>query len=201
MKISRIPSFVTAVAALAAAAALGCTGTSPYMAPAAHSAVETAPEMATVVFARPSEIGGGADRVTIMDGKGRFLGDTLPGTYFAVKMPPGEHLFLSWGESVSPVKATVVGGKIYFVEAYSPTGPGTPRLSLRAVTLRSSNYGKTDEWMTHATPLAPAEATGQAYLQKEASGVQSAIAEGNKVFAAYNPTESAEHTLAAEDGK
>lgn len=201
MNISRIPSFVTVVAALAAGVALGCTGTSPYMAPAAHSAIETAPEMATVVFARPSEMGGGAARVTILDGKGRFLGDTLPGTYFAVRMPAGEHMFLSWGESVSPVKATVAAGKVYFVEAYSPTGLGTPALALRAVTLHSANYGKTEEWMTHATPLSPAEDKGQAYLQNEASGVQSAIAKGTQVFAAYTPTESAEHTLAAEDGK
>jgi len=201
MKISRLPSFVAVVAALAAGTALGCTGTSPYMAPTTHSAIETVPEMATVVFARPSTFGGGADRVTIIDGKGRFLGDTLPGTYFAVKMPPGEHMFISWGETTSAVKATVTGGKVYFVEAFSPTGPGTPRLSLRAVTLRSPAYGKTEEWMTRATPLMPAEDRGQAYLQADASGTQSAIANGTKTYAGYGPTELPDHTLAAEDGK
>lgn len=201
MKISRLAFFfVTFLVAFAAAAALGCTGTSPYMAPTTSSAVEMAPEMATVVFVRPSQHGGAA-RVTLMDGKGRFLGDTMPGTHFAVKMPPGEHLFISWGEITSSVKATLAAGKVYFVEAYSPTGPGSPFLALRAVTLSSSSWAKVDEWVTHTQGLKPNEEQGQAYLRGAAGGVESAIRKGNTVFAGYDAKELPEHTIAVEDGK
>ena len=129
-----------AFAFLLTVAAVGCTGTSPYMTPGDRGGITAAAETATVVFVRPSS--GGADRVTILDGKGRFLGDTLPRTHFAVTMPAGEHTFISWGENTSAIKATLAGGKVYYVEAYGPTGPGTPRLELRAVTLHSSSYGR-----------------------------------------------------------
>ena len=200
----RFVSAAIAVAAvvLIATALGGCnTGTSPYMTPASPSpAAEAAADTATVVFVRPSQFGG-ADRVTIMDGKGRFMGDTLPGTYFAVKMPPGEHVFVSWGENTSAVKATVAAGKTYYVEAYGPGGSGTPRLALRAVTVSSTSWGQIDGWLANGRPLAPDEAKGQAYLQAEASGVASALARGNKVLAAYSSAELPEHTLSPEDGK
>lgn len=183
-----------------AIAAVGCTGTSPYMAPTTHGGVEAAADSATVVFVRPSELGG-ADRVTILDGKGRFLGETMPATYFATKVPAGEHLFISWGENTSAVKATVAAGKVYFVEVTAPNGPRTPFVYLRAANLRSPAYGKVDAWLAKTQPLAPNEARGQADLQTRSSGVASVIARGNKVVAGYDATELSEQTLTAEDGK
>ncbi len=188
-----------AFALLLSVAAVGCTGTSPYMTAGDRGAVTAAAETATVVFVRPS-MHGGADRVTILDGKGRFLGDTLPRTHFAVTMPAGEHTFISWGETTSAIKATLAGGKVYYVEAYGPTGAGTPRLELRAITLHSPTYGKIDQWLASTQPLVPNEAAGQAYLQGEASGVASVIARASSVLAEYKE-ELAEHTLSAEDGK
>ena len=182
-----------------ALAAIGCTGTSPYMTPGDRTAPAAAEDSATVVFVRPSQYGG-ADRVTLLDGKGRFLGDILPATHFAVKMPAGEHVFISWGQNTSAVKATLVANKVYYVEAYGPTGAGTPRLELRAVTLHSPTYGKIDEWLQKTQPLAPNESAGQAYLQKEASGVTSVISRANSELAEYKAA-MPEHTLSAEDGK
>ena len=197
------PRAAAAVLAFAfAVAAFACnTGTSPYMGPGSSSpAAEPATDTATVIFVRPSQFGG-ADRVTLLDGKGRFLGDTLPGTYFPVKMPAGEHLFISWGENTSAVKATLAAGKTYYVEAYGPGGSGSPRLALRAVTLKSPNWGQVDGWLATAKPLTPDEARGQAYLQGEAKGVASAIARGNRVLAEYDSAALPDHTLGAEDGK
>lgn len=183
-----------------ALAALGCTGTSPYMAPAPRGGVAAAEDSATVVFVRPSQFGG-ADRVTILDGKGRFLGETMPASYFAAKVPAGEHLFISWGENTSAVKATVAAGKVYFVEVTAPNGPRTPFVYLKATGLRSPSYGKIDGWLAQAQPLAPDEARGQADLQARSSGVARAIARGNRVMAEYDASELPEQTLTAEDGK
>ena len=187
-----------AFAFLLTVAAFGCTGTSPYMTPGDRAGITAAAESATVVFVRPSY--GGADRVTLLDGKGRFLGDTLPRTHFAVTMPAGEHTFISWGENTSAIKATLAGGKVYYVEAYGPTGPGTPRLELRAVTLRSPSYGKIDEWLSKTQPLAPNETAGQAYLQGDSSGVASVIGRAARVLAEYKQ-ELPEHTLSVEDAR
>lgn len=191
---------ITAASAVVALAALGCTGTSPYMAPASHGGVEATQDTATVVFVRPSEFGG-ADRVTIIDGKGRFLGETMPASYFATKVPAGEHLFISWGENTSAVKATVAAGKVYYVEVTAPNGPRTPFVYLKAASLRSPAYGRVDSWLAKTQPLAPDEARGQADLQTRSSGVASAIARGNKVMAGYDASELPEQTLTAEDGK
>jgi hypothetical protein len=189
-----------AVAFLLSLTAFGCsTGTSPYMTSGDRASIAATEDAATVVFVRPSEYGG-ADRVTLLDGKGRFLGDILPATHFAVKVPAGDHVFISWGENTSAIKATLAAKKIYFVEAYGPTGANTPRLELRAVTLDSTSYGKTDEWLARTAPLAPNEAAGQAYLQKESSGVASVIQRANEELAEY-AAKLPEHTLRAEDGK
>jgi hypothetical protein len=185
---------------VASVGSLGCTGTSPYMAPAAHGAPEASEDAATVVFVRPSELGG-ADRVTIIDGKGRFLGETMPASYFATKVPAGEHLFISWGENTSAVKANVVAGKVYYVEVTAPNGPRTPFVYLQAATLRSPAYGKVESWLAKSKPLTPDEARGQADVQSRSSGVSRAIARGNKVLANYDASELAEHTLTPEDGK
>ena len=114
-------------------------------------------------------------------------------------MPAGEHLFLSWGENTSAVKATVAAGKTYYVEAHGESG--SPRLALRAVTLTSPSYGHIDGWLATAKPLTPDEAKGQAYLQAEAKGVASAIARANSVIAEYDSASLPAHTLGAEDGK
>jgi len=178
----------------------GCTGTSPYMTPASRGGIEAAQDSATVVFVRSSAYGG-ADRIVIMDGKGRFLGETMPKTYFATKMPPGEHVFLSWGETISSVKATVAPGKVYYVEAYGPTGAGTPRLELRAVTVKSSQWGQVDAWLAKADALKADEAAGQAYLQTRANGVERAVQRGTEKLTDYEPHVLAEHTLTVEDGR
>jgi hypothetical protein len=171
------------------------------MTPGASSpTAEAAADAATVVFVRPSVLGGAA-RVTLIDGKGRFLGDTLPGTYFAVKMPPGDHVFVSWGENASAVKATVVAGKTYYVEAYGPGGPGTPPLALRAVGLTSPSWAAVDGWLASGKALTPDEAKGQEYLQHDPAGVTAAIERGNRAIAEYQGDELTAHTLTAEDGK
>lgn len=181
-----------------ALAALGCTGTSPYMAPASHTTPTAAEDSATVVFVRPSEFGG-ADRVTIIDGKGRFLGETMPASHFATKVPAGEHLFISWGENTSAVKATLAAGKVYYVQVTAPNGPRTPFVYLEAATVRSPAYGLVDGWLAKTQPLAPDEARGQANL--DAGGVARAIAKGNRVVAEYDVNELSTHTLTPEDGK
>lgn len=200
MKLSSILLSGTLSLAMLPLAVAGCTGVSPYMAPGSRGGIEAAQDSATVVFVRPSEYGGAA-RIVIMDGKGRFLGETMPMTYFATKVPAGEHMFLSWGENTSAIKATLAAGKIYYVEAYGPTGAGTPRLELRAVGVKSSAWGKIDGWLAKANALQPDAPAGQAYLQGHASGVESAVRHGNEEVASYKPNELAEHTLTVEDGR
>jgi len=194
---SRLLSSLFTAGALACLAAAGCTGTSPYMTPASHGPVEAAADSATVVFVRPSEFGG-ADRVKIIDGKGRFLGESMPETYFATKVPPGEHLFIAWGELTSVVKANVAAGRVYYVELSGPSGPF---VYMKGVGMQSADYGKLDGWLAKAKPLATDEAKGQAEITADPRCVEKVLARANTVFAEYEPSELPAQTLGVEDGK
>jgi hypothetical protein len=76
-----------------ALATAGCVVASQYMTTLeVPQPLATDPSAATVVFA-PSGYGGGLKKM-ILDDKGRFLGESWGKTYFAVKVPPGEHTFI-----------------------------------------------------------------------------------------------------------
>src|SRR4051794_19585435 len=96
---------VLATAAVAAAALTGCTFAAPHMRPAASRAIVADPAAATVVFVRPSFLGAAITSV-IATSQGRFLGESQAKSYFVVKLPPGEHLLVSWSESTPALRAT-----------------------------------------------------------------------------------------------
>ena len=60
--------------------------------------------MAMVAFIRAAHIGAaGVARIT--DHTGAFIGDSLHQSHFAVQLPPGERLFVSWGENTGALVA------------------------------------------------------------------------------------------------
>ena len=79
--------------------ATGCSWNSPLMNPAPAASLTAAPpsDRARVVF-----LHGGANEphgvgtVRVVDEKGNVLGDSLPDTWFAVDVAPGEHRFFGW---------------------------------------------------------------------------------------------------------
>lgn len=57
----------------------------------------------------------------IVDGQGRLQGDLALGTWFAVELPPGHHVFAAWQDAyggtlyVSALAAELAAGRTYFV--------------------------------------------------------------------------------------
>jgi len=179
---------------------LGCAATSPYMATAPHNGVQAVEDAATVVFLRPSYYASSI-KVTVIDGKGRFLGESTPESYFAVKMPAGEHTFISYVDTTAVVKANVQAGHVYFVEIAAKEGPFSPRMQLLAVTPRTAAWGQLDAWMAASASYAPDEALGQQGLSVRGNAVASQLHKAEVLLAEYTPAELAARTIGPEDGK
>ncbi len=178
----------------------GCTASSDYM----RELVTVRPpkpvsDRATVVFVRPSSFGSRMV-VTILDDKGRFMGDALASTWFVRRVEAGEHTFISWAENTSALRATLLPGRVYFVEVDVKLGALSPRTHLRAVTRDAATWSDRDEWISDATELAVDARGGQAHLDSRSDEVEERIRRGRDALAHYTPAELAVRTLSPHDG-
>jgi hypothetical protein len=188
-------------AVLVLALQTGCGASSEYMRELPNTGqVARSADSATVVFIRPSGFGG-AFATTILDNKGRFLGDSMAKSYFAVTVPPGEHVFLSWAENTGPLRARVEAGKIYFIEVAPKMGFASTRVHLLGITPRVSSWSDLDNWLRESKPYQPDEPRGQAYLQSRSEDVAERIRRANEALMKFSQEELAERTIEAKDGK
>ena len=194
-------SWIVGLGALALTTA-GCfSASSDYMRPVASpQSVKPVADQATVVFVRPSGFGG-ALKQTILDGKGQFLGDSLPSSRFAVKMPPGEHTFIVWAENTNAVKANLAAGKVYFVEVSLSMGALSARADLIPVKPGSEAWNDLDEWLADTEVFEPDTAGGQAYLSERKEDVDERIKRAQEHLAKYEGEDLALHTMAPGDGR
>src|SRR5689334_11749984 len=123
---------VEVLVVVALTALTGCSFSAPHMRPAASGAITPDPAAATVVFVRPSRIGGAITSV-IATTDGRFLGESQAKSYFVARLPPGDHLLVSWSESTPAMRASLAAGMIYYVEVAPKMGWGSARIQLLAV--------------------------------------------------------------------
>jgi hypothetical protein len=178
---------------------LGCTSSQFMREIPRTGQIARSNDAATIIFIRPSTWG--ASRTTIVDTKGRFLGDSLPGSFFAVSVPPGEHVFFSWAENTGPLKATVEAGKVYFVEVAPKMGMLSPRVHLLAVTPRQPTWSDIDKWLRESTPYAPDEPQGQAYLRERQEDVQERISRAVDAMAKLEGQDLEDRTIRPADGR
>lgn len=168
------------------------------MAAGPRSTIEAAQDQATVVFLRPKYYASSV-KVTIIDGKGRYLGESLPESYFAVKMPPGEHVLIGFTDTTHALKANLVGGKVYYVHVVANEDNWSPRFSLLGITPRSKDYGHIDDWMAKANAFMPDEKGGQEMLAKQ--GADEHVLKGQAMLQHYDAKELEERTIQPDDGK
>jgi hypothetical protein len=172
-----------------------CNATSTSMHHAGHGAIVGAPNAATVVFVRPSEYKG-EDKTTILDSHGRFLGDSLAGSYFAVRVAPGRNVFVSCAANTSALEANLTAGRIYFVEVSVKPGFMHTRFHLLAVRPGAPSWKKLDTWMTESAAFLPDEQAGQRGLSS------TACARGApELLDDYSPDERRARTLGPRDGR
>lgn len=179
---------------------LGCTATSEYMVqPRVPVPLVAPPDAALVVFMRPSGYGRGV-ATTILDDRGVFLGDSIGETQFAVAVPPGHHVFLSWAENTAPLEGDFLPGRMYYVEVSPRLGFWSTRVQLLALTPRSEHWVHVNEWLQETTQLVPDSAAGQAYLNGRADAVAERIRRARERLAELDAEERAQRTFLPQDG-
>ena len=186
--------------ALALLAGTGCSASSDFMRPAAPGVGAAAPEQAQVVFIRPSGFAS-AIKTTILGSHGEFLGDSLPESYFAVSMPPGEHVFIAWAENTAALRANLEAGKTYYVEVSPKMGAWSARMHLLAIKPGAPSWAELDRWLASTSRLEPDQGAGQAYLAERQDDVKERLRRAQEALTEYEPNELAERTLAPGDGK
>jgi hypothetical protein len=190
---------------------------SPHMAPLpAAAAIVAPPDKATVVFLRHGSWGA-AVGTSVIDDHGRYLGDALAESYFAVNQAPGEHVYSTWKtmagffrtntenwgmENAAAVHATLAPGRVYYVEIDPRMGLWKAQAELFAVTPRSPKWAQVQGWLATTTMMRVDWRGGQADLQSRAGGkqLQEEVRVGQEALAHYNPAELEERTLRPEDG-
>lgn len=201
MSRSALRSAAATCIALMSLALAGCSATSPYM-QESTTPIVLAPRAgaATVVFVRPSSFGA-ALRATILDGRGRFLGDSLPHSYFAITVPPGEHLFIGCAENTAALRATLAPGRTYYIEVSPRIGSVSPRVELLAVTPKSETYRDLGAWLAESTPLVADERAGQAYWAGRTEETTERVRLAGEAIGAYEEDDLAERTIVPDDGR
>lgn len=156
-------------------------------------------DAATVVFVRPSSFGA-ALHPTIFDERGHFLGDAEASAHFVATVAPGEHMFVVWAENTGPIRATLLPGRVYFIEVSMKPGAFQARAHLLAITPRSEQWSLVREWLGDTKPTVADTAAGDAYLLDRHDGVVDRLRRANEAFAEMDDEERNARTLLPNDG-
>lgn len=195
----------TVLVTLLAGGIAGCAAPPRFMGRVENprSILNRSDDAATVVFIRPSSMSGNV-RCTIVDDHARFLGESTPSSYFAVKVPPGRHVFVGYAGNTAVVRATVDAGKVYFVEVRASSSWLRASVNLVPVVRDSDAWNKVDEWLAENRAYAADEAQGQAYIDHHALEADDHIVSAKERLADLarnNPSSLAKQTLASSDGR
>jgi hypothetical protein len=194
--VSRLSYFIIL---LGAVLAMGCAGSSRYMREVdAPAPLNVQADKATVVFLRPSGLGF-AINFAILDQEGNWIGDAVAKSHFTVALASGEYMFVGWAENTAAMKATLVAGRIYYVEVTPLMGLASARVELNALTPRAEDWKSVPQWMRETKALEPLP-TGAAYIKGRNADALHRIASATENWSGYSPVDRDKHTLRADDG-
>lgn len=163
------------------------------------TAFPMAANVATVVFIRPSR---DADALIpiVLDQQGRFLGQSLPSSYFVATLPPGDHVLTICNDKSAGMRARLSAGKRYFVEL-SHEESFSRRVVPSVIRQGSESWGRLTKWYTQKKRVVEKEGKGERYLQAHAELVQKCLRAGKDDVDALDATELRARSPAPEDGQ
>lgn len=177
------------------------------------------PARATVVFLRPT-MDAPSTRVTIVDSRRRFLGDSVPGGCFVTTVEPGAHLFVGWADNTTGMSAQVDAAKIYYVDVVMRLGAGSSRTNLIGIPAGATTPGAAPGAAPGATPGTAEKAAahiraaledctfyrvderaGQAWVVKHAPEAIDRVRRAQEIVARYDLEARRTRSLRSEDGR
>ena len=198
-KRDRLRPYVAAVLLVCPLAAMGCAGSSDYMADVKSPAALAAPaDKAGVVFVRPSGLGF-AINFAVLDQNGTWIGDAVAKAHFAVMLPPGDYMFVGWAENTAALKATVAAGRLYYVQVVPTMGFGSAHVRLEALTPRSADWSQLNTWLGETKRLESLPA-GVAHIQERHEDAMKRVASARENWDGYSAEDKELRTLRVGDG-
>jgi hypothetical protein len=170
---------------------------------------KAASDRAQIVFMRPTDLYGGADRAAIFqvdaDRKGQqFIGIVSSRTELAYSVPPGDYLFMAESEIAEFMAARVEAGKTYYALVLPHWGSMTYRFKLQPVHAEGGSKYSTasrdfDKWRAACHLVEKTPEAEQWYLehQEVIEGIRDKYIEG---WDALTPENKAALALRPEDG-
>jgi hypothetical protein len=121
-------------------------------------------------------------------------------SHFAVAVPPGDHVFLTWGENTAALRASLLPGRTYFVEVSAKMGWMKARAHLLAIAPRTKSWQQVQEWLAETDAYEPDLAAGQAKFDAEHDDTQDHIHAAYESLRDYDQGELDDRTLRPDDG-
>ena len=178
-----------------------CSGSSHLMVEAPKPAPQLAPtpNAATVVFLRPSGFGF-AVNFTIVDQNGRFVGEAVAESHFAVTVPPGEYLFIADAENTAVVHANLAPGLIYYVNVAAQMGAFSAGVNMDPVKPSEAEWREIPKSLAESKRLISLLAQGQGELNADPNKLRKIVEDGKRKWAELSPQDKAAHALELGDG-
>jgi hypothetical protein len=161
--------------------------------------IVAAPGTASIVFLRPSGLGG-AVTFTIIDHGGRFVGVSTADAHFAVQLVPGDYYFIADGENIDMMRAVVAEWRIYYVEVVPKMGLLYARVGLDPLKAGDAEWTDLPKWLAETERFVPLFDGGQAMLNRDQAGIQQRIARARASWAEQSEQEQRAKTLEPGDG-
>lgn len=174
--------------------------TSDLMREVARPSLKPDPSFATVVFLRPSTAAPNT-LVTLVDGSGRFLGESESSSCFATKVEPGKHLFVGWAANTTALSAELEAGKVYYVEVVLRLGSLSSRANLFAVKRTREEAAQVGEWLKDCTFFEPDQVAGQAWLTAHETERVDRVRKAEELVARFTEEDRKRRALRSDDGR
>lgn len=182
----------------------GCQST--LMTKSGSSQETVAPNEATVIFLRPSSVGGAVQSSVydVTGGATRFGGIVSAKTQVAMHVEPGPHLLMVQAENADFMNATLDAGKTYYVLIKPRMGMWKARFSLIPIhndpsakyNLQSTDFAK---WKSASTPVYVSPAA-QAWYSQHQSDIEAKRVDYMKKWDRMAPADKTVLTLHTQDG-
>jgi hypothetical protein len=138
-------------------------------------------------------------RPSILDQQGKWIGEAVAKSQFAVELPAGEYMFVGWAENTAALKATLAPGRVYYVKVEPSMGFASARIDLEALTPRHPGWTQLSTWLRDTTRLEPLP-TGVTYMEGRTQDARERVKSAVENWEGYSPSDKAQRTLRADDG-
>ncbi len=156
-------------------------------------------ERAVVVFLRPERTAPDT-LVTIVDGTGSLVGDSVSRSCFSRSLAAGHHLFVAKGENLGVLEAELEAGKTYFVEVAVGVGVRAVRTHLFAIR-KGGGEQSVVRGLSSCTFYEPLLAIADRDAKAQAGEIATWIRRAKVNWLRYSAVERERRTLRREDGR